>query len=538
MVIYDDGNREIWSGKQFLGDGKTNNVAEYNGLVTGLECAVRLGIEKLRVRGDSDLVIKQVTGDWQCHKQHLKVLLQRALDERRKFKEFGIAHVKRDNNKRADQLANAAMNERVTNLGFAPAPSLGTPNLSQESDIVDICAKQQPTQTMTCNTFDDQDLDLKLSFLQMPTSPHKEVAAVNSSAAAQVGNVVRCCGTFDDEPLEEELMTFQIPDTVQKEIPDNGWLSGLSFLARFEVERIGLQHNQSLKDAISNIDITNTNDAISAIYNEIKSPDNSAASSSPTYNHFLKHCLANELKVDEGNSCLFLFHAKFTSKGLELLPPEPADVKTRRIHRRFGSHRFLDLHIDEKWKLPTLKDNMKKIFTDNKVIIAGRRYAILYSNTYEMPVIFRLFAESGVGIENDVSVTEVASCCIPPALNPQLSLTKYMKRMQLNFTGSIPSLVLAEGELEAIDDICGFDDNIMTDGCGLISSEALDQVWITYCDNLEQRKRDLGRSVQSECIRRPTSFQGRIGGIKGMFVLDSSLEGVKVQYRPSQVRRH
>jgi hypothetical protein len=231
---------------------------------------------------------------------------------------------------------------------------------------------------------------------------------------------------------------------------------------------------------------------------------------------------------------------------LELLPPEPADVKTRRIHRRFGSHRFLDLHIDEKWNLRTLKGHTKKFFTaDNKIVIAGRKYAILYSNPSDTPVTFRLFAESGVGIKEDIDVTEAAWCCIPPTFNPQLSLTKYMKRMQLNFTESIPSLALTEGELEAIDDILGSDDHVMTDGCGLISREALDLVWTMYCDNLEQRKNELGSegityregevSHDRVMFCPHTSFQGRIGGIKGMFVLDSSLNGVKVQYRPSQV---
>eukprot|EP00804_Cyclotella_cryptica_P011893 CCRYP_004391-RA/>CCRYP_004391-RA protein AED:0.01 eAED:0.01 QI:2070/1/1/1/1/1/5/1265/829 len=269
------------------------------------------------------------------------------------------------------------------------------------------------------------------------------------------------------------------------------------------------------------------------------------SSCTPSYHGLVKHALKNGYKVDEGDSCMVLFHAKLTQDGIELLPPEPADVMTRRIHRQFGSHRFLNLKCDQKCteSLATLRSYLKNHFTsDNKLHLAGRNYGIIYSNPSEMPVVLRLFAESGVGIKtcDEISASQVAETCIPLALNPGLSLTSYMKRMQLSFTMTIPSLALKPDMLEAIPDIVGDinRENIMTDGCGLISREALNEVYTRYTHNLEERHRILGKKsnpgTQASCPY--SSFQGRIGGIKGMFVVDDTLEGIKVQYRPSQLK--
>ena len=108
--------------------------------------------------------------------------------------------------------------------------------------------------------------------------------------------------------------------------------------------------------------------------------------------------------------------------------------------------------------------------------------------------------------------------------------------MKLSFTSTVPSLVLKPGELEAIPDINGVD-GCMTDGCGLISRDALNKVWAQYISNYEERCRTLKRNFipETNILCPYSSFQGRIGGIKGMFVLDNSLKGIKVQYRPSQV---
>lgn len=554
MVIYDQKGNEIWNGKHYVGDNETNNVAEYNGLISGLECAHRMGIEKIHARGDSDLVVKQVSGIWQCKKNHLKVLLQKVLDAREKFTEFDITHVTRDHNSRADQLANAAMNSKTTDLGIMDA-SFKTPELSQESN--------SETNLKLTGTFDDEFLDEELRSLKVPfvidDREEKDqfigrtTALLDHNSATDdinfdeddsvIMECIHAAGNADDvqeisdrdcqSELEEDLILFLRSNSCSIQ-HESGWLSRLPFLARFEIERFGLQHNQSLKDVVDST--TDFGDVISAIYNS-SDPENTSAV--PLYEPFLKHCLSKGFQVDKGKSCLFVFDAELSANGVKLLPPKKADVKTTRLHRCFGSHRFLNLHLNEYCNLPTVKGYMKSFFTpDDKLFIAGRQYAIFHANFSESPVTFRLFAESGSGINKseELSVSEFVTSCIPPLLNPNLSVSKYMKRMKLSFTSTVPSLVLQLGELEAIPDIHGVD-GCMTDGCGLISRDALNKVWKEYISNDEERCRTLGKDFirETNLFCPYSSFQGRIGGIKGMFVLDPSLKGIKVQYRHSQV---
>jgi ribonuclease HI len=109
-----ESNKEIWCGKRYLGEHKANNEAEYLALLTGLECALHLGIERIHVKGDSKLIVEQVSGRWDCRKPELRVLLQQVWLVRQKFRVFDISHVRREENRKADELANAAMDERNT----------------------------------------------------------------------------------------------------------------------------------------------------------------------------------------------------------------------------------------------------------------------------------------------------------------------------------------------------------------------------------------------------------------------------------------
>jgi ribonuclease HI len=106
MVIYDPAGREVWCGWKFLSAATSNNQAEYQALQLGLECARSLGIEKIRVEGDSELVIKQLTGVYQVKNEALRVLWQQTKEEMREFKSCDLKHIFRENNKRADWLAN------------------------------------------------------------------------------------------------------------------------------------------------------------------------------------------------------------------------------------------------------------------------------------------------------------------------------------------------------------------------------------------------------------------------------------------------
>lgn len=92
----------------------TNNVAEWNGLVDGLAAARTLGIERLAVRLDSELVVKQLTGEYRVKHPALQPFYQRAKKLMREFTHIDLKHVPRKENKLADALVNHVLDERAS----------------------------------------------------------------------------------------------------------------------------------------------------------------------------------------------------------------------------------------------------------------------------------------------------------------------------------------------------------------------------------------------------------------------------------------
>jgi len=92
----------------FLGKA-TNNVAEYSGLVEALKQAQALGATDVEIRSDSQLLVRQMTGEYRVKNEGLKPLFEKASDFACTFKKFHISHVRREQNTEADRLANRAM---------------------------------------------------------------------------------------------------------------------------------------------------------------------------------------------------------------------------------------------------------------------------------------------------------------------------------------------------------------------------------------------------------------------------------------------
>lgn len=107
-VIYDDKNTRVADGWKFLGT-KTNNYAEYSGLINGMQRALSLGINDLVVRGDSNMVIKQMTGQFGANNPDMKILNGIAKELAANFDSIAFEHVYREDNKEADRLSNVAM---------------------------------------------------------------------------------------------------------------------------------------------------------------------------------------------------------------------------------------------------------------------------------------------------------------------------------------------------------------------------------------------------------------------------------------------
>jgi len=112
-VIKDPGGLTVQRGIVYIGRA-TNNQAEYAGLEAGLKAARDAGIKKMRVIGDSELVIRQMIGNYKVKNDNLKAVHARAQELYRDFKHVLFEHVLPDNNKEVDALSKQAIAERVT----------------------------------------------------------------------------------------------------------------------------------------------------------------------------------------------------------------------------------------------------------------------------------------------------------------------------------------------------------------------------------------------------------------------------------------
>ena len=87
----------------------TNNVAEYRALVAGLEAARAFPARRVRVRADSELLVRQLDGRYKVKSAHLRPLLDQARALLAEYDEVDLAHVRRELNTDADALVNAAL---------------------------------------------------------------------------------------------------------------------------------------------------------------------------------------------------------------------------------------------------------------------------------------------------------------------------------------------------------------------------------------------------------------------------------------------
>jgi ribonuclease HI len=109
VVEFGDGRapRELCA---YLGE-TTNNVAEYRALLLALEEAARHAVSSLIVHSDSELLVRQLRGEYKVRAEHLRPLHAEACRRLRVFPAVRILHVPREENRRADSLANLAIDQ-------------------------------------------------------------------------------------------------------------------------------------------------------------------------------------------------------------------------------------------------------------------------------------------------------------------------------------------------------------------------------------------------------------------------------------------
>jgi ribonuclease HI len=124
-VVIRDGRGEIVARlKKYIG-ASTNNVAEYFALIAALDYAQTHGVRALRVESDSELMVKQLRGQYKVKSEDLRPLFERAKKMSQTLESFRIDHVYREQNREADALVNQALDE--TSRGGVPAGAAKTP---------------------------------------------------------------------------------------------------------------------------------------------------------------------------------------------------------------------------------------------------------------------------------------------------------------------------------------------------------------------------------------------------------------------------
>lgn len=111
-IILDETGAVLKEMSHYLGRA-TNNVAEYQGLLMGLEEVLHLGGKRLQVQSDSQLLVRQLNGLYRVKDEKLKTLYERACTLLRRLEFYRIVHVARERNRLADRLANRGIDEGV-----------------------------------------------------------------------------------------------------------------------------------------------------------------------------------------------------------------------------------------------------------------------------------------------------------------------------------------------------------------------------------------------------------------------------------------
>lgn len=134
VVIEDHAGRRIEEFYQFLGT-QTNNYAEYSALIAALEYGLRNHFRALKILSDSELLVKQIKGEYKVRSAPLQELYAKAKAMIQELDWFAIQHIPREENDEADHLANVAMDKamlaartgKVPAKSSAPEPRPGSP---------------------------------------------------------------------------------------------------------------------------------------------------------------------------------------------------------------------------------------------------------------------------------------------------------------------------------------------------------------------------------------------------------------------------
>jgi len=120
VVLHDADTNELVDEAGFYLGKATNNFAEYQGLLKSLDLAKQHGADELTIRSDSELMVRQVTGVYKVKSDALKPLHAEAVKKLDAFSDWNFEHVRREKNKRADELVNITLDKQQDVRGESP----------------------------------------------------------------------------------------------------------------------------------------------------------------------------------------------------------------------------------------------------------------------------------------------------------------------------------------------------------------------------------------------------------------------------------
>jgi formyltetrahydrofolate-dependent phosphoribosylglycinamide formyltransferase len=109
FILTEPGGTQLQAEAMFLGR-TTNNVAEYTAVVKALEAAKQIGAKQIKLFSDSELLVKQINGQYKVKSEQIRPLFRQTFDLLDHFQNWKVQHVTRDKNQQADSLVNKALN--------------------------------------------------------------------------------------------------------------------------------------------------------------------------------------------------------------------------------------------------------------------------------------------------------------------------------------------------------------------------------------------------------------------------------------------